>query len=287
MLRTVVFDADLNLVVRHVQARDELSVLVEDAELRLRRRQARVDQHQPRDGLLRGLRPAVHQLEHAPQSRDAAGAGVSGDHRLDVDALDVCGVGEGIESLHRGDRRPDVATEVECRAGGRRHPHLAAVRRFRSAIPFPSCTTRFGGGLRLSWISSAGSDEVDPLGAQHRCRRQARDDAAALRPQPRRLRPLLRRHRRRRAARRRSDTAVRAVAAHGALGDGARRQRFGSDERPRQLDHGRTVRAGTDVSGLRLGSHPQGPGPIVNLTTQIRLERLDSQPSEQCVGPRR
>jgi hypothetical protein len=34
MLRTVVFDAELHLVVSHIEARDELPELVEDAKLR-------------------------------------------------------------------------------------------------------------------------------------------------------------------------------------------------------------------------------------------------------------
>jgi hypothetical protein len=73
---------------------DEVAVLIAHYDLRPWRRQAGIDQRDPRDGLLGRFGPAVDERQNHSQPGYSAGAGMGRQHRFDVDELDVRCIGE-------------------------------------------------------------------------------------------------------------------------------------------------------------------------------------------------
>ena len=118
----LVVHGDFDLLPTHIGLRDELPVLVEDRDLRLRAREAGPDEQQPEPGFPGRLRARINQFERRPGRPNATTATVSVDEKVNISDLEVCCAGE---CVNRGDRlvQPIMRGNVQRRPGGRRHPH--------------------------------------------------------------------------------------------------------------------------------------------------------------------
>ena len=186
MLLTVVLDRDLRVLPAHVEIRDRITELVAYGDLRLRSRQARLNQDDAQPRLLRRLRAGVEELDRLTGSRDPSASGVSARQQLYIGSVDVDRARQRVDPGNCGHRRVPAA-EVErcpCRRGDRysnHQLHLAFL------DPVSVC-------LNARWRSPVLVQHVDdvriigPPAAVQGGGGEARNNASSSRPQPRRFR---------------------------------------------------------------------------------------------------